>query len=322
MRLALHAAIASLLFAVPTHAADLRIALSSAPSAMDPHFHNLGANLNVAANIFDTLVRMDADSKIEPGLAESWKLLDERTWEFKLRAGATFHDGSPLTADDVIFSLDRPTTLVNSPAGFAIYTKAIAAKSAPDAHTLRITTTTPYPLLLSDLSTIAILNRKAAEGVPTEDFARGRGMIGTGPYQFVSFLRDDRVELARKLAPHAQDPSEIERVLDALVAEGWQSDDRYVQGLVHRKAPVHGVARVTQELRQQGIDEKAIAEVRRSLRETELDRATEVWRKRFGSVGLPADPSEYARQGRFLATRGFSHEVIHKVLRHVFDPDQ
>ena len=206
MRLALHAAIASLLFAAPTHAADLRIALSSAPSAMDPHFHNLGANLNVAANIFDTLVRMDADSKIEPGLAESWKLLDERTWEFKLRAGATFHDGSPLTADDVIFSLDRPTTLVNSPAGFAIYTKAIAAKSAPDAHTLRITTTTPYPLLLSDLSTIAILNRKAAEGVPTEDFARGRGMIGTGPYKFVSFLRDDRVELARNPAPWGGKP--------------------------------------------------------------------------------------------------------------------
>ena len=131
-----------------------------------------------------------------------------------------------------------------------------------------------------------------------------------------------RVELARKLSPHAQDPAEIERLLDTLAAEGWQSDDRYVQGLVHRKAPIHGVARVTQELRQQGIDEKSIADVRRSMRETELDRAAEVWRKRFGSVGLPSDQAEYARQGRFLAARGFSHEVIHKVLRHDIAPDQ
>ena len=202
----LTAAAATALLAPPAGAADLRMALSSAPSAMDPHFHNLGANLNVAANMFDTLVRMDPDSRIEPGLAESWKLIDDRTWEFKLRAGATFHDGSPLTADDVIFSLDRPAALVNSPAGFAIYTKAIASKSAPDARTLRITTTTPYPLLLSDLSTIAILNRKAAEGVPTEDFARGRGMIGTGPYKFTSFLRDDRVELTRNPNPWGTKP--------------------------------------------------------------------------------------------------------------------
>jgi peptide/nickel transport system substrate-binding protein len=206
MRSIVLAALATTLATAAPHAADLRMALSSSPSAMDPHFHNLGANLNVAANIFDTLVRMDPDSKIEPGLAESWKLLDDRTWEFKLRAGATFHDGSPLTADDVIFSLDRPAALINSPAGFAIYTKSIAAKSAPDAHTLRITTTTPYPLLLSDLSTIAILNRKAAEGVPTEDFARGRGMIGTGPYKFTSFLRDDRVELAPNPAPWGSTP--------------------------------------------------------------------------------------------------------------------
>ena len=207
MRIIVLAALATTLLTSPTHAADLRMALSSAPSAMDPHFHNLGANLNVAANIFDTLVRMDPDSRIEPALAESWKLIDARTWEFKLRAGATFHDGSPVTADDVIFSLDRPATLVNSPAGFAIYTKAIAAKSAPDAHTLRITTHTPYPLLLSDLSTIAILNRKAADGVATEEFARGRGMIGTGAYKFTTFLRDDRVELAPNPATWGTKPA-------------------------------------------------------------------------------------------------------------------
>ncbi len=191
---------------LPAQAADLRMALSSSPSAMDPHFHNLGANLNVAANMFDTLVRMDADSRLQPALAASWKVIDPTTWEFKLRDGVRFHDGTPLTADDVIYSLDRPGKLVNSPAGFAIFTKAIATKQAVDASTIRITTAGPYPLLLSDLSTIYILSRKAAEGVATEDFAKGTGMIGTGPYRFTSFLRDDRVELAANPAPWGDKP--------------------------------------------------------------------------------------------------------------------
>jgi peptide/nickel transport system substrate-binding protein len=188
---------ALLLLAAPARAGDLKLALSSSPSAMDPHFHNFAANLNVSQNIFDTLVRMDAESRLQPGLAASWKLIDDHTWEFALRPDARFQDGSPLTAEDVIWSLDRPATLVNSPAGFAMYTRGITSKSAPDAHTLRLTTNGPYPLLLSDLSTIFIVSRHATEGLTTEDFARGRGMIGTGPYRFVSFARDDRVELAR-----------------------------------------------------------------------------------------------------------------------------
>ena len=190
-------ALAAMLTAFPAGAVDLRLALSSSPSAMDPQFHNLGANLNVSQNMFDTLVRMDADSRIQPGLAVSWKLVDDHTWDFSLRPGVTFHDGAKLTADDVIFSLDRPATLVRSPAGFGMYTRAITGKIAINANTLRLTTNGPYPLLLSDLSTIYILERHAAEGLATEDFAAGKGMIGTGPYRFVSFLRDDRVELAR-----------------------------------------------------------------------------------------------------------------------------
>jgi peptide/nickel transport system substrate-binding protein len=193
--------------AAQVQAADLRMALSSSPSAMDPQFHNLGANLNVAQNIFDTLVHMDADSRLIPGLAESWRVVDDTTWEFRLRKGVTFHDGSPLTAEDVIWSLDRPATLVNSPAGFGMYTRAIAAKAAVDGNTLRITTKGPYPLLLSDLSVIYILNRKAAEGLATEDFARGKGMVGTGPYRFVSFQRDDRVELVRNDAAWGGKPA-------------------------------------------------------------------------------------------------------------------
>jgi peptide/nickel transport system substrate-binding protein len=190
----------------PAGAADLRLALSSSPSAMDPQFHNLAANLNISQNIFDSLVRMDPDSRITPGLAESWKRIDDSTWEFHLRPGVTFHNGDPLTAADVAFSLARPPTLVNSPAGFGLYVKAITSKTVIDDHTLRITTAGPYPLLLSDLSLIYILDQKAADGVATDEFARGKGMVGTGQYKFVSFARDDRVELAPNQAAWEQKP--------------------------------------------------------------------------------------------------------------------
>ncbi|HEX3346981.1 MAG TPA: ABC transporter substrate-binding protein, partial [Acetobacteraceae bacterium] len=196
MRHAIRLCAALLLLSAGVHAEPLRLALSSAPSAMDPQFHNLGANVNVSQNVFDTLVRMDPDSRLQPGLADGWERLDDTTWEFHLRPGVTFHDGAPLTADDIAWSLDRPPTLVNSPAGFGIYVKSIASKTVVDPHTLRITTNGTYPLLLSDLSLIYILEKKAADGVPTEGFARGQGMVGTGQYRFLSFARDDRVELA------------------------------------------------------------------------------------------------------------------------------
>ena len=166
-------AVAASLLPFAAGAADLRLALSSSPSAMDPQFHNLGANQSISQNMFDALVRMDPDSRIIPGLAESWTRVNDTTWDFHLR-DATFHNGAKLTVDDVIFSLERPPTLVNSPAGFGIYVKSIVSKTKIDDHTLRITTNGPYPLLLSDLSLIFILNKKEAEGLATEDFPAER----------------------------------------------------------------------------------------------------------------------------------------------------
>ncbi len=180
-----------------SRAGDLRLALSSSPSAIDPQFHNLGANLNIAQNMFDPLVRMDADGHLVPALADRWTLIDDRTWEFHLRSGVTFHSGARLTADDVVFSLGRPATLLKSPAGFGMYTRAITAKLVVDDSTLRLTTNGPYPLLLSDLSTIFILNKAATEGLTTEDFNSGKGVDGTGAYRFVAFQHDDRVEMVR-----------------------------------------------------------------------------------------------------------------------------
>lgn len=121
-----------------------------------------------------------------------------------------------------------------------------------------------------------------------------------------------RAELARKLRPHAESIDEIEAVLDALQQEGWQSNTRYAQSLVHRRAPRQGTARIIQELRQSGVEDADIAELREGLRATEHERALEVWRRRYGAK--PEDRNAYAKQARFLASRGFAHDVIRRIL--------
>lgn len=129
---------------------------------------------------------------------------------------------------------------------------------------------------------------------------------------YLSRREHARDELARKLAPHAEDPDEVERVLDALEKEGWLSTERFAQSLVHRRASRQGVARIVQELRQHGVDDAQVSELREQLRATEYERALEVWQKRFGVK--PEGRAAYAKQARFLASRGFAHDVIRRIL--------
>lgn len=129
---------------------------------------------------------------------------------------------------------------------------------------------------------------------------------------YLSRREHARDELARKLAPHAEDPDEVERVLDALEKEGWLSTERFAQSLVHRRASRQGAARIVQELRQHGVDDAQVSELREQLRATEYERALEVWQKRFGA--RPEGRAAYAKQARFLASRGFAHDVIRRIL--------
>lgn len=178
-------------------AQEFKLAMSSPPTSLDPHFYNLFPNLNVSDHVFETLVTMDADSRVIPGLAESWTLVNNLTWEFKLRKGVKFHDGSEMTAEDVSWSMDRPATIVGSPGKFDVYTKAIINKKIIDPYTIRFTTKEPYPLMLADLTSIYIVSKKATTGLSSDDFSSGKGMVGTGRFKFVKFLRDDRLELER-----------------------------------------------------------------------------------------------------------------------------
>lgn len=129
---------------------------------------------------------------------------------------------------------------------------------------------------------------------------------------YLSRREHARNELARKLQAYSDDPDEINAVLDALEKEGWLSTERFAHSLVHRRAAKQGTARIVQELRQHGVDDLHVAQLRETLKETEFDRAREVWRKRFSEK--PQDRAGYAKQARFLASRGFAHDLIHKLL--------
>jgi len=122
-----------------------------------------------------------------------------------------------------------------------------------------------------------------------------------------------RAELARRLAPHAADPDEIPALLDELARRKLLSDDRYAEARAHTLARKVGVARIEHELRAQGLDAGTIARATREVRATELDRAREAWRKRFRTPA--ANALEKAKQMRFLQGRGFSFEVIRRVVQ-------
>jgi peptide/nickel transport system substrate-binding protein len=176
---------------------SITVGLAADVTSIDPHFHVLGPNQNIAEHVFETLVAKDDRQRLRPGLAESWRALDDTTWEVKLRRGVKFHDGSDFTAEDVVFSLERPAGIKNSPSSFTVYTKAIAGMQIVDPLTVRLKTASPYPLMPNDLSVVPMVSKKTAAGALTDDFNAGKAAIGTGPYRFVRWAKGDRIEFAR-----------------------------------------------------------------------------------------------------------------------------
>lgn len=121
-----------------------------------------------------------------------------------------------------------------------------------------------------------------------------------------------RLELRRKLAPHAESPEQLESVLDTLEAQGLLSIERFAESVVHRRAGRFGAARIRQELRQHDLPDELVGQHLAELDRTEFARAREVWERRFGRP--PADTAERLRQARFLAARGFRGDVVRRVI--------
>lgn len=121
-----------------------------------------------------------------------------------------------------------------------------------------------------------------------------------------------RAELQRKLASHEETPGELAQALDELQAKGFIDEQRVIESVIHRRAARLGASRVRQELQAKGLPAEAVAQAVGELRGSEVERAREVWRKKFGQA--PADAAQRAKQMRFLAARGFGGEAIRRVV--------
>jgi regulatory protein len=130
---------------------------------------------------------------------------------------------------------------------------------------------------------------------------------------YLSRREHSRTELERKLKPFVEEGDSIEDVLNALEREGWLSDQRFAESVVHRRSGRFGASRIIGELKRNAVDSELVSQVAGELRDSERSRAYAVWTKKFSS--LPTTPAERAKQARFLASRGFSSAAITAVLK-------
>ncbi|MGB7300463.1 MAG: ABC transporter substrate-binding protein [Burkholderiaceae bacterium] len=182
--------------AATAQAETITIGLSSEATSIDPHFHNLTPNSQIGRHIFDGLINQGSKQELIPALAESWKPIDPLTWEFKLRQGVKFHDGSDFNADDVVCSFERVPNVPNSPGSFALYSKGKTVEKVDD-YTVRIKTAKPYPLMGNDVSTIMIVSDTKGCPSTTAQFNSGEAAVGTGPWKFAEYVPADRIVLDR-----------------------------------------------------------------------------------------------------------------------------
>ncbi|MSP89229.1 MAG: ABC transporter substrate-binding protein [Alphaproteobacteria bacterium] len=191
---------AALMAVTPITAQTLNIGVRAGPDSIDPHFTATGTHAEALKHIFDTLVWSGDQLQLEPGLAESWRVVDATTWEFKLRRGVKFHDGSDFTAEDVKFSIQRIPTL-SGPNPTTIYVRRVKDAKIVDPHTIHVITDGPAPTLPNDFIRLFIVSHKAAAGLTKETaneaFNSGKAATGTGPYKFVSWTPKEQLVLDR-----------------------------------------------------------------------------------------------------------------------------
>ena len=190
--------------ALPTaHAATLRIASAFDPQTMDPHALALLYHARVYTQIYESLVNRDEQFRLEPSLALSWQATGPTTWRFKLRPGVLFHDGTPFTADDVVFSIERALG-TTSQRSFQL--KGVKSARKVDDLTVEFLLDAPDAVLPEKLQQLAIMSKvwSTARGVEkVQDFNAKqetfavRNANGTGPFSLDRFEPDVRTVLKR-----------------------------------------------------------------------------------------------------------------------------
>ena len=219
-------ALAASAAALPVAAQNLNIGIQNEPNTMDPQWNLLGSNTQAMRNQYDTLIGRDVNLQLVPSLALSWKVVDETTWEFKLRPGVKFHDGSDFTAEDVKFTLARIPTLPGNPNSYIVYTNQIKDVVVVDRLTVRFITNGPAPLLPTNISNVFMLSSKTAAAT-TSDFNSGKSPNGTGPFKLTAWSPGAPQMLARndaywggkphwatvKISPIPRDPARVAALL-------------------------------------------------------------------------------------------------------------
>jgi peptide/nickel transport system substrate-binding protein len=195
----LAAAAATLALALPAHAATLKWAAQNDVITLDPHSQNHATTNGIMQHVYEGLVRFDKDFKIEPCLATSWQQVSPTQVRFNLRKNVKFHDGSPFTADDVVFSYGR----IMQPQGtMQIYVQGVKEVKKVDDFTVDLILSGPNPVLLANLVDFRIMSKawsakNKSENVQDfkakEDTFASRNTNGTGPYVLKLWEPDKRI---------------------------------------------------------------------------------------------------------------------------------
>jgi len=192
----------ALLAALPAAARTLRLASAFDPQSMDPHALALLYQSRVVSQVYDSLVNRDREFRLEPALATSWKMVDARTWRFALRPNVKFHDGTPMTADDVVFSIGRALAKTSQR---AFQLRGVTGARRVDELTVDVQLAAPDAVLPEKMIFVGIMSRAWAEkhGVQQpQDFNAKqethavRNANGTGPFVLKRYEPDARTVLA------------------------------------------------------------------------------------------------------------------------------
>jgi peptide/nickel transport system substrate-binding protein len=189
-----------------SQAKTLRWGAKGDAQSMDPYAFNEGLTTNINALVHDRLVQRDREQRIVPMLATGWQVVNDTTWRFTIRRDAKFHDGTPVTVDDVVYSIERsqqPTSQM------AVYTRRLGKAAAIDEQTIELRLEAPNPILLEHAQNVFVMSRAwcvahNVERVPDfklrEEAFSTLNAIGSGP--FVLGLREPgiRTVLARNPA--------------------------------------------------------------------------------------------------------------------------
>jgi regulatory protein len=162
---------------------------------------------------------------------------------------------------------------------------------------------------MSDQPSLHPANAKASSSSGFGLSLKGRAL------RYLAAREHSRMELERKLKPHAESVEQLAQVLDDLAAKDFISEARVVESVINRRSAKFGAARVKHELLGKGLDAELVLEAMNGLKATEVERAREIWRRKFD--GPASDAAGRAKQMRFLAARGFSGDTIRKVVSSV-----